>query len=274
MKFSSFPTQEDDRFEFKSSQTALPELKKKLERGVAGFANSGGGVFVVGIDDNGNADGGVQPTVGRTSLRDWVDQVVQKIEPNPEIEIYLLDDVDNRGTLTAGNVILAVETRPSSNSPHMASDGRYYIRAGAHTLPARHFLLEAIWSRRYFSHPKLIHVARIHPWAMCTSSVIVEIMALNDSPALNVCIKLDDTEEKTTSVIDKQHSFSVGFDFKHDTGAVCQLSVTYSDLAGNQFTYQSTIDTSKIDNSYTPMDFNEPLREIARTLDNIERKLN
>ena len=55
---TQLPSVEDDHFEFKSSRTPREELKKKLNCAVSGFANAGGGCFVVGVDDNGKADNG------------------------------------------------------------------------------------------------------------------------------------------------------------------------------------------------------------------------
>lgn len=77
---ANFPVDEDDVFEFKSSATPQNELKKKLDRAASGFSNSGGGCFIYGVDGNGNADGGVDPTVGKQDIRDWLDQIIAKDE--------------------------------------------------------------------------------------------------------------------------------------------------------------------------------------------------
>ena len=89
---NQLPETEDDFFEFKSSLTALNEagelkkdfkkdFKKKLTCAVSGFANSGGGYFVAGIDRNGNADNGLPLKIERQDLRDWVDQFIKEVEP-------------------------------------------------------------------------------------------------------------------------------------------------------------------------------------------------
>ena len=90
-----FPNSEDDTFEFKSSQASDSEIKKKLDRAVSGFSNAGGGCFIYGVDDEGNADGGVNQKVGRQDLRDWLDQVITKIAPLPEYNIRLYEDCGN-----------------------------------------------------------------------------------------------------------------------------------------------------------------------------------
>ena len=82
---TQLPTQEDDNFEFKSSQTKLKELKKKLSCAVSGFANSGGGCFIAGVDPDGNADGGfpcrVRCRLGATHLH--ISQISDKTLSSP-----------------------------------------------------------------------------------------------------------------------------------------------------------------------------------------------
>ncbi|TWT57378.1 hypothetical protein KOR42_07380 [Thalassoglobus neptunius] len=66
---------------------------------MSAFANSGGGHFVVGVDESGNADGGISTTVGRQGLRDWLDQAIHRVEPVPGHQITLIEDSAGRGTL-------------------------------------------------------------------------------------------------------------------------------------------------------------------------------
>ena len=68
--FTTISIAEDDEFEFRSSLTPLKELAKKLTSASSGFANSCGGVFIAGVDGNGDADGGFARMIGRQDLRD------------------------------------------------------------------------------------------------------------------------------------------------------------------------------------------------------------
>ena len=181
---SSFPTAEDDAFEFKRSGTPIKELKKKLDRAASGFANSGGGCFIFGLDGTGNADGGVAIKVERQDLRDWMDQIISSVTPTPEYEIRLYDDCEKRGLLDPDKVIAAVSILPSESGPHQAFDKKYYIRAGAHTVSAGHFIVEALWARRSIQKPILVHRLRAKPGA--NSIVQVGVVAVTDAPALNV----------------------------------------------------------------------------------------
>jgi predicted HTH transcriptional regulator len=171
---NQLPETEDDFFEFKSSSTALDEagelkknfkneFKKKLTCAVSGFANSGGGCFVVGVDRNGNADNGLPLKIERQDLRDWVDQIIKEVEPVPQYEIKLIENSEGRGVINRDSAVLVVAVHESHVGPHMAPDRHYYIRAGAHTVSAKHFIVDAIWAKRHFSKPRLTHLFRVKP---------------------------------------------------------------------------------------------------------------
>jgi hypothetical protein len=157
------PLHEDDRFEFKSSLTLDADLGTKLERAAAAFWNAGGGFFVVGVDAAGDPDGGISPVVGRQPRRDWVDQAVHRVTPvGPYVSTYV-QGAPVRGRISSGSGVLIVGFADSSVLPHMASDGRYYIRAGAHSVPASHFLVEALRARRGISAPQISFFLRPRP---------------------------------------------------------------------------------------------------------------
>ncbi|WP_298912853.1 ATP-binding protein [uncultured Nostoc sp.] len=124
---TQLPIAEDDNFEFKSSDTSYNELKKKLSCAVSGFANSGGGCFVGGVDGNGNADKGLLLKIGRQDLRDWVDQIISQVEPVPSYDLKLIQDPFGRGTIQTDSAVLLVVIHESYFAPHMAPDNHYYI---------------------------------------------------------------------------------------------------------------------------------------------------
>jgi hypothetical protein len=182
------PTAEDDQFEFKCSATSENDLKKKLPCAVSAFANSGGGCFIVGVDSMGNADGGISSKIGSTELCDWADQIIRHVEPTPEYSRKVITDPLGRGCIKPDCVVLVVLIEESSFGPHMAPDKKYYIRAGAHTEPARQFIIESIWAKRHFSKPRLTHLFRLKP--ALEEVVQLGIVALTESPALDVQISL------------------------------------------------------------------------------------
>lgn len=191
-RLSQLPRQEDDRVEFKGSRTPPKELGTKLACAVSGFANSGGGIFIAGIDSKtGDADGGltVNEFCGRQPLAEWADQFICQVSPIPCFHIELVENPDGRGTIDPDKAVLVVLIDESSNGPHMAPDHRYYIRAGRHTVHARHSIVEAIWAKRHLSKPRITHHVRPRPDD--DEVVQVGLVALTDAPAIDVELAME-----------------------------------------------------------------------------------
>jgi hypothetical protein len=254
---SYLPISEDDELEFKSSLTPVEELKKKLACAVSGFANSGGGCFIAGVDNNGNADGGFQKIIGKQDLRDWADQIIHNVEPTPKYQIKLIDNPNGRGTIKTDYAVLVILVEESFFGPHMAPDKSYYIRAGAHTVKARHFIVEAIWAKRHFSKPRIAHIFRLKPGDQ--EVVQFGIIALTNVPVLNIKVemnpppKLLEKDEESLSlsipVIDSQNPFFMDFSttsiaWNKEENNI-SLKILYSDLEGNIYTYVAILEVSK-----------------------------
>jgi hypothetical protein len=246
------PAVEDDYFEFKSSLTPTDKLKDKLCKAVSGFANSGGGVFAAGIDSSGNADNGFPLKIERQDLRDWFDQIISRVEPLPSYEIKLIQNPSGRGEIKENSAVVLVVIHESHFAPHMAPDNRYYIRAGAHTVTAKHFIIEAIWAKRHFSKPRLTHLFRLKPEK--ERIIQLGILALTEAPAVDVRITISplpkligEENEKLfpliISLIDRSNPFF--FDVAQYAYAVNQLGeeislkLEYKDLAGNPYKYET-----------------------------------
>jgi Putative DNA-binding domain len=253
---TQLPITEDDYFEFKSSlivdnDNKLKELNKKLSCAISGFANSGGGCFIAGVDNSGNADHGIPLKVGNQDLRDWVDNVIHQVEPCPRYDIKLLQDPSGKGIIKTDSAVLMVLIYESYFGPHMAPDKHYYIRAGAHTVKAKHFIVDAIWSKRHFSKPQLTHLFRLKPGK--ENVVQLGILAITENPALNVKIKILPLPETMQgresqfplkiSMIDRRNPFFfdiklyAGKDFEQDV----HLEVEYNDISENYYKYKEPI---------------------------------
>jgi hypothetical protein len=189
MDLALLPNSEDDRHEYKSSRTSDSDLCKKIALASSGFWNSGGGLFVAGVDGHGNADGGITLEVGRQSRRDWIDQAISGVEPRAPYVVHCIENQGGGLNIAKGCGVFLIGFGESHVGPHMAPDNRYYIRAGAHTVSASHFIVEAIHARRGISTPILRHVVRHKP----ESPTIVQlgIVALGGVPAIDVSIRLD-----------------------------------------------------------------------------------
>lgn len=183
------PSPEDDLHEYKASATKDNELAEKIARAASGFWNSGGGLFVAGVSGNGQPDGGISLRVGRQARRDWIDQAISRVSPRAPYAVQCIEDRGAGLKISTGNAVVLIGFAPSESAPHMAPDHRYYIRAGAHTVPASHFLVEAIHARRGLRAPMLRHVVRRKPEG--GGVVQLGVICLNDAPAFNVEFRLN-----------------------------------------------------------------------------------
>src|SRR5262245_39974155 len=89
---------EDDRHEYKSSKSPDGALKDEIVKAASAFWNSGGGLFVAGVDDLGKPDGGISMTVGRKPRREWIEQAVAEVEPTGP---YVVHEVERKGASVA-----------------------------------------------------------------------------------------------------------------------------------------------------------------------------
>lgn len=283
LDIANLPAAEDERTEFKSSKTAPEALKEKLARAASAFWNSGGGLFVAGVNDQGKPDGGLLPSVGRTSIRDWIDQVVNRVSPVGSYGIRLFRHSHSSGLdIDAGKCVIAIEFFNSDRPPHMAPDHKYYIRAGAHTESASHFIVEALWARRRMQRPQLAHAMRTKPEA--SDIIQLSIVALNDEPAVSVTVSLDPLPELWKDsvdvfplrlpVLDKTTPFHLDVTTfvlaETRLGPSVRLRVEYDDVAGNHYEYTAILDVRSI----APWTLGTPASErSAKALESVEKSL-
>ena len=162
----------------------------------------------------------------------------------------------------------------------MAPDNTYYIRAGAHSVPADHYIVEALFARRRVTRPSLIHTFRFKP--DCAQIIQLGIVALSDEPALDVSLTLDPLPTlakengipfpRVLPLVDKANSFFMdlvlaGF-HKRDLGENVQVRLEYQDTAGNKYPYAAILDLEK---AYVPWiwgtEATERIARAAETLD-------
>jgi len=281
----NLPHEETDYYEFKSSRTSTEELRQKIPVSASAFWNSGGGVLVVGVDDRGEVNGGISPGVGRQKLRDWVDQILASVEPVGPYRIKVIPKENEGSSIEEDHVILVVSFGDSATAPHMAQDKRYYIRAGAHSVPAGHYLIEAIRARRGLQSPLLCGLIRTSEHKPNVNELA--IIALNEAPALKVTVMLDPLPkilEKhvkryfplTIPVVDRTHSFKMDLFLlraKQDLfGAQpVELVLEYQDIAGRHFQQRQMLDP---DTSLGPLRIgDETVTKIQKSLDEIRREI-
>lgn len=260
MKFQNMddlPIEETDEVEFKSGDTTKNEAKKKLAAAASGFGNTGGGAFVLGVDDQGIADGGWPKTIERQSISDWIDNIVNNVEPVPPYSHGLIDDVKSRGNIEEGNAVVVVEFGPSALAPHMAPDRKYYVRAGAHTVPARAFMVEALWAKRAFASPMLCHLIRFK--SNQPTVIQLGLISTGGQPALNVKISLENcgpelqedfgSEAMEIPVIDETNPFYFDVTFydtaRDDFPENAMIKCVFQDMTGKEYEYLNRVGMAK-----------------------------
>lgn len=240
---SLLPNAEDELHEYKSSKIDDKSLIEKVTHAASAFWNSGGGLFVAGVDGEGKPDGGLSPKVGRQSRRDWLDQVIAKVNPSGAhaIQSVVVDSA-------SGNSVFLITFGVSENPPHMAPDNRYYIRAGAHTVAASHFLVEALFARRDRTTPIIKHSVRRKPTDR--NIFVMGIFPINNAPALNVKINFDPIPEifkpntlpLEIPVISRDVPFFFDLCFRDFS---CTADVEFFDTLGNRYKEKFNVCTAK-----------------------------
>ena len=278
LSLQELPSNEDALFEFKSSKDRIEKIGEKVCKAASAFSNTGGGTFVAGVDDSGNADGGFADVVGRTSLRDWIDKRLQLVQPAVRYKIEFFSNTDGRGTIEQDKVVFAVEFFASEIAPHMSSDNIYYIRSGAHSDPAKSFVVEALLAKRSYGKPMLTYLFRRKPG---NSEVIqLALVPLTSAPAVGVTLHIDPLSDpmKGSSemfplkipVIDSAHPFAMDIDvahalFKSDSRNMA-LRVDYNGTDGSSYSLQHNVDAFE---GITPFEMTASSSPVVKALNKI-----
>ncbi|NOH01072.1 MAG: ATP-binding protein [Chloroflexi bacterium] len=272
----TLPQGETEYFEYKSSKTPLDKLKDKISIAASAFWNSGGGIFIAGVNNSGKIDGGIPANVARQSIRDWVDQILASVEPVGSYSTKIISKETQNSLIQDNCVVLVVSFGASIIAPHMAYDKKYYVRAGTHSGPASHFLVEAIRGLRGLQKPMLRGLLKMHD----EKSHIVElvILALNQ-PALNVELSFEPLpkifSEHTAfgdkfplhiPVIERNYPFRMDISMFPGGKQVfgdnpVRLKLNYQSVTGENFSEEQILDPS----SNMP-----PMQSGKKTLDEIE----
>ena len=133
------------------------KFRNSVAKELSAFANTGGGSLIIGVADDGTPDG-LEPMVGKTRVRDWIEQVV------PHLLDYALSDFrvhtvikreDGTSRIPEGKEVIVIDVGDSALAPHQSiRDHTYYHRQGGRAVPARHFYLELL--RQRLTNPSLI----------------------------------------------------------------------------------------------------------------------
>jgi hypothetical protein len=145
----ALPAGEHDYFDRKSGGILTdPDFRRDMAKVLCALANSGGGHVVIGVEDDGTLSG-VPALRGRTSTREWLEQVIPNLVSFP-LEDFRVHQVEpaTPSLIPADRVVLVVDVGDSVLAPHQTEGTRtYYYREGGHSKPAPHFYLETLRNR-------------------------------------------------------------------------------------------------------------------------------
>ncbi len=276
---ATVPIAEDDFFEYKSSLTNDSKLAEKLTAAASGFWNSGGGFFLAGLDGSGDPDGGIASTVGTQPRRDWVDQHLMRVEPRGQYTVAVIGSTHGRGRIDIGKCALIVGFQESADVPHMAPDKHYYVRAGAHTIKAGHFLVESLRARRTVTSPVLS--VGLQQDSRNSRFVNLAIANLSAAPALDITVSVEPVpplfqQFYKSATVSRRYVTSGGIEevrwtmYDQNTHTWFQgdkdysVTLTYADLMGRQ--YRNSFNLNAIADLGAKATVEEPLQWIGAAL--------
>jgi hypothetical protein len=270
--------EEDDSLEFKSGHTETKELGNKISKAASAFSNTGGGLLIIGIDDRGNIDG-ISKTVGKQPIRDWIDKIIQ-IEPKIKYEIIILSLYENAAPEQTDKCIVTMQFERSPTAPHMAYDNKYYIRAGAHSVPASHYIVEAIRLHSFYSKP--IISWRLIEHEKRNKVMQLKIFTINKSNALNVKISFPEPPNNLSQsmnnflmvipVINDEHPFIMDIDYYgmgDQLWRKIKFQVEFEDVEGHKYIENFEIDKQKVYPSIRLTNNNDGLSGVKKSIDKL-----
>lgn len=136
------------------------DVRQNLSKAISAFANSGGGILVLGLSDPQRSwqvdDGGIDLAVKGSSTREWLEDIIPTLVDLPlsSFNVYMVDDSTiNNSQIASDRGVFIIEIFDSKQAPHQANDNKYYARVGGKSRPIGHRLVADIFGRRQY--PKI-----------------------------------------------------------------------------------------------------------------------
>ena len=182
-KLQDLDPDEHDYQEFKSTPYLEAErgvdslFVERFSKQISAFSNGGGGRIFIGIDDNGQIDGGVNTQLKKGGTRSWLEDVLPDlVSPRlQEINIFEVTRDGPSSPILPGRAVYIVDIPQSTVAPHQARDKRYYLRIAGKSRPMTHVHVMDVMRRTktptltlaQFSPYGKVIIDRHHPNGIC-----------------------------------------------------------------------------------------------------------
>lgn len=184
----SSKTEENIHLDFKASGSLDYSDKKKdeISRDISAFANSDGGVIVYGLEEVNHVASKKSYINGNIYTKEWLEQVItSKIQrPINDVLIYPIRENDD---ITKS--IYVVKIPRSNNTPHMASDHRYYKRQNFKNVMMEEYEVRDLICRK--AHSKLSIAGCIFHLINDNTELDFKAQVANDSNVVESIYKLN-----------------------------------------------------------------------------------
>ena len=134
-----------------------------LSKQVSAFSYGAGGRLFIGLDDEGEIDGGVAVDAKSGGLREWLEDVVpMAVEPSlSRCNVYEIGRSGPDSRIREGCAVYVLDMPSSTEAPHQAKDHRYYLRIAGKSRPMGHLHVQDVLRRN--RHPRVV-LSRLDPY--------------------------------------------------------------------------------------------------------------
>ncbi len=133
------------------------DVKENPSRAVSAFANSGGGVIVLGLANPRQSwqvdDGSIELAVKRPNTWEWLEDVIPTLVDSSlsSFNVYVVQNTNAQSQTAPGRGVFIIEVPDGNQAPQQALDSKYYARVGGKSRPIGHRPVADIFGRR--QHP-------------------------------------------------------------------------------------------------------------------------
>ena len=168
-RLQSLEPHEHDFQDFKGSAWVTPNGEPRstflfaLSKQVSAFVNGAGGRLFLGLDDDGDIDGGVPTNLKGGGTRAWLEDIVPGCVDPPlrRCNVYEVGPSHGFSAIERGCAVYVIDLPSSDHAPHQAKDHRYYLRIAGKSRPMGHVHVQDVLRR--VRHPELT-LSRLGPY--------------------------------------------------------------------------------------------------------------